>query len=146
MRRTIANCCVLVTLSATVACGQQPRSNRSAENFPAFWSQFREAALAGNGNRVAELTQFPFRTRGPTDSDPTVTHDRAAFDTVFQTLLGQDPGLRPEPETMRSLIDRTATVTSDQLGDGGQTARIGLFVFQKVGNRWLFTMAYTGGE
>ena len=146
MRRIIANWCLLVTLSAAAACGQQPRADRSLESFPAFWSQFRDATLAGDLKRVAQLTQFPFRTRGPSDSDPTVTHARAAFDSVFQKLLRQDPGLSPEPETMRSLIDRTATVTSDQLGDGGQTARIGLFLFQKVGTRWLFAMAYKDEE
>ncbi len=88
------------------------------------------------------MTRFPFRTRGTLDTDSIVVYDRLAFLDIVDRLLAQDPGLRPEPETMRDLIDRTDSVTTRHLGDGGRTARIGVFVFERGPDGWRFARAY----
>lgn len=128
----------------TAACAQQsPRQDASQAGFQTFWEEFRSVVLASDKAKIQSLASFPFRTRGPSDSDPIISHDPASFSVLLDTLLLQDPGLKPEPETMRALIDRTASVSASSMGDGGQSARIGSFVFQWSGGRWRFAMAYT---
>jgi hypothetical protein len=86
------------------------------------------------------MTEFPFRTRGPNDRDPVVSHDRAAFLGMVAQLLDADSGMKPEPEAMRDLIKRTAKLQASPAGSA--SARLGSFVFQEVRGRWRFTMAY----
>jgi hypothetical protein len=129
-------------LASSVARAQHTGHDTPAQGFASFWSAFRDAALAGNTDTVASMAAFPFTTRGTLDSDPVKTYDRAAFIKIFDRLLDQDPGLSRAPDTMRHLIERTKTVNSKAFGDGGETARIGVFVFQKIGGQWRFTRAY----
>ena len=42
----------------------------AVSDFSDFWQRFRSAALAGNVEQIADLTRFPFETRGPLDGDP----------------------------------------------------------------------------
>jgi len=138
----VAGLWLVVALSA--ACGQQaPRQEASQAGFQAFWSDFRSAVLGGDRAKTLAMTAFPFKTRGPSDADPIISHDAASFSGLLDTLLTQDPGLKPEPETMRAFIERTPTVPTTTMGDGGQSARVGAFVFQWTSGRWKFTMAYT---
>ena len=132
--------CVLFLVSFSYA--QAIDRGTSLKDFQSFWSVFREAVLAGNKSRVADLTQFPFQTRGILDSDPIRNHDRIMFVRLFDRLLAQDPGLSPQSETMRALVKRTKTVNGKVLNDGGATARIGTFVFQRNHGEWYFTLAY----
>lgn len=132
----------LVLALTCVSCAQQPDNESPVESFKKFWSEFREAVLAGDTDKIASMARFPFMTRGILDSDPIKTHDRISFLSIIDHLLDQDPGLSREPETMRSLIERTKIVTSKHLGNGGKTARVGVFVFQKIERNWQFTQAY----
>lgn len=143
MRRAIVAILVVLALSAAPSCSQ-PTGGQEAplEGFQKFWSGFRQGVLAGDKDKVASLAAFPFKTRGILDSDPVKAYDRASFLRLFDQLLDQDPGLSREPETMRRLIERTTTVTDKVLGTGGQTARVGVFTFQRMNGRWRFTMAY----
>ena len=133
---------LLLTLMLPACLAQPPARKNAGEDFQGFWSGFRAAALAGDQQKVAAMTQFPFKTRGVMDSDPVVSHDRAGFLKLWDKLLEQDPGLKPEPETMRQFIQRKTQIVAADLGRTGSTARIASFVFQKVNDRWLFTMAY----
>ena len=143
MRPAVAALFVVLALQMSVSCGQTAGDNQSPlDGFRKFWSDFRQAALAGNREKVASMTGFPFRTRGPLDSDPVKTYDRASFLGILDKLLEQDSGLGRQPETMRRFIERTATVTDKMLGDGGATARVGAFSFQRMGGLWRFTSAY----
>ena len=143
MRRAIVVLVAVLTLSATPSCSQPTGGQETPrEGFQKFWSGFRQAALAGDKDKVASFAAFPFKTRGILDSDPVKAYDRASFTRIFDQLLDQDPGLSREPGTMRRLIERTTTVTDKMLGTGGQTARVGVFTFQRMDGRWRFTMAY----
>jgi hypothetical protein len=142
MKRLTIAFFVLLGLSPSVSCPQQTGRESPVGSFQKFWSDFREAALTGNKDKIASLAEFPFQTRGILDSDPLQMHDRASFLSLFDRLLSQDPGLSREPQTMRSLLERTRSVTGKALDSGGDTARIGAFVFQRIGGRWRFTRAY----
>jgi len=133
---------VLLTASVSLGCAQEQRRRDPIGTFQDFWLEFRRAVLVGDKEHVAALTRFPFHIRGPLDTDSVVAYDRQAFLGIVDRLLEQDPGLRPEPERMRDLIDRTDSVTSRHLGDGGRTARIGVFVFERGPDGWRFSRAY----
>jgi hypothetical protein len=127
---------------AVAACSQQASSESTATSFRSFWIQFRTAALSGDSGKVAALTYFPFETRGTLDDSPVQKVGRVEFDRLLGRLLEQDPGLRPEPETMRALLERTTAVEDREVVEGGKTARLGTFVFRRVDGAWRFTRAY----
>jgi hypothetical protein len=133
---------LLLTLMLPACMAQPPARKNAGEDFQGFWNGFRAAVLANDQQKVAALTQFPFKTRGVMDGDPVVSHESAGFLILWDKLLTQDPGLKPEPETMRQFIQRKTRIAATDLGRTGSTARIASFVFQKVNDRWLFTMAY----
>lgn len=142
LSRPLALCSILLSASVLPGCAQDQHQREPIAAFQEFWRQFRRAALAGDKEELATLTRFPFRTRGTLDTDSTVAYDRPAFLVVVDRLLEQDSGMRPEPETMRDLINRTDSVTTRFLGDGGPTARIGAFVFERGPDGWRFARAY----
>lgn len=118
---------------------------KSEDTFDAFWTQFREAVLAHDADRVAALTSFPFKTRGPLDSDAVQRHDRAAFRKQLDKWLQQDAGMAKEVEPMLKFIERTPQVRDKSYGDGGDSARVGTFLFQKIEGQWRFVLAYVDG-
>lgn len=143
MRRILAAVLVALALPLCVSCDSAAGDKQnSPDGFRKFWSDFRQATLAGDKGKVASLASFPFKTRGPLDSDPVKTYERAEFLTIFEKLLAQDPGLSREPETMRHFIERTAIVEERMLGNGGRAAKVGAFTFERLGGRWRFTQAY----
>ena len=141
MRRTVLAPLALLVLITPVVCAQTT-GNRSTEDFGKFWADFRAAALANDLDRVVAMTQIPFRTKGLLDEDPEGIYDAAGFRKLWPDLLEQDPGLSPEPETMARFIERKRELGTQDLEPGGSRARVGQFVFEKVGAKWLFTQAY----
>ncbi len=132
---------LLVVLPATVTCGRPAEVQpRAPVTIGEFWTAFRAAVAATDREALASLTEFPFQTRGPSDRDPLVPRDRGSFQRIVGQLLEADPGMRPQPETMRDLIARTSDLRPSPAG--GTTARLGSFVFREVQGRWRFTMAY----
>jgi hypothetical protein len=113
------------------------------KDFLSFWREFRAAVLAPDTTKIDTLTRFPFRTRGPLDSDPVQSHTREQFRPLWPKLLASDPGLKPQPETMRQLIQRTERPGAQDWKPGAPKARIGNFVFEQANGKWLFTFAYT---
>jgi hypothetical protein len=114
-------------LLATATCGHPAEvEQRAPVTIGEFWSAFRKAVAAADLEGVAALTEFPFQTRGPSDSDPVVPRDRAAFLGLVGQMLETDSGMKAESETMRELIAKTAWVEegwhrrSSQLA-GGRT-------------------------
>jgi hypothetical protein len=76
--------------SATTSPPQPDMVAAQGESFERFWMVFRQAVLAGDKDRVASMTRFPFETRGTMDDDPVKTHDRASFLRILDRLLTDD--------------------------------------------------------
>lgn len=157
---------LVVILIAIVACAQQPRPKSNAPNntpadvgktvqssggeargstasdFSEFWTAFRAAALANDKEKVASMTKFPFPVHGTLDSSPSKSYDKAGFLKLFDTLMQQDPGLNPEPDTMRHYLERHPRPAEKDVRPGGTSARAANFEFQNVGGKWMFTTAY----
>jgi hypothetical protein len=128
--------------SAATSPPQPDMVAAQGESFERFWMVFRQAVLAGDKDRVASMTRFPFETRGTMDDDPVKTHDRASFLRILDRLLADDAGTTAASETMRQYIERTTTLTERNVAPGDTEARVGNFGFARLGGRWLFTRAY----
>ena len=137
--KTLATLLLMIAILPVSVMCRQNMPGRDSQTIEEFWGAFRKAVASKDHNALATLCEFPFKTRGPLDRDPVVDRDRAAFLGMIDRLLNQDPGLRPEPETMRDLIGRTAVLRPSS---DGSSARLGAFVFGRIQGRWRFTMAY----
>jgi hypothetical protein len=145
VKHLVAVCCmVLSALLPAYPYAQQTINIAAVEEFQKFWSEFRTAALVNDKAKIASMAQFPFRTRGTDDSDPIMKHNKKAFFRIWDRLLAQDPGLSPEPDTTRRLLERKTSITSQDVTISGKrsSARVGNLVFTKVQGKWLFTFAY----
>lgn len=127
-----------------------PKSQAAAQSAQSFWVAFRGAALAKDRAALLALTRFPFITRGATDGDPSVSHDRAAFERILPQILDQDTGLNAAPQTVRQYLESHPSLPTIAMG-GGQSQAVaadatqfaaGPLNFQKVNDRWYWTSAY----
>ena len=136
------------TGSNTASAAQPPSSHDSGEpqEFPAFWSGFREALLTGDSSRVATMTQFPLEVRGDTDTDPRAQVTREHFDETVQKLLKQDSGVRPEGETFRQFLTREQSVGAGSVEPDGGAARVGDLVFERTAAGWRLVRVYLHDE
>lgn len=139
--RTLAVLAVILVLAAAA------HAQSHVTEFQAFWDEFRTSVLQNDRTRVAALTAFPFRTRGPLDRDPVIKHNRATFLKLFDKLLSQKhyryDGPKLEPFTMRQLIEEKTTITAKDFSGDKRTVWIEDFIFEKTRGRWSFAFAYT---
>ena len=137
----------LATLVAILIFSCGVNAQTQVTEFQAFWDEFRTGVLQHDNDRIAALTMFPFRTRGPYDRDPVRKHNRAAFLKMFDQLLSQKHyrynGPSLEPFTMRQLIAEKTTITAKDFNGGNQRVWVEDFVFEKIRGRWFLAFAYT---
>jgi hypothetical protein len=114
---------------------------RNAEE---FWTEFRDAALAGDLPRLLPLVRFPFTTRGMFDEDPVLNHSREDFPRLFARLLESDTGLREDlGPTMRELMVDTPRLPPQEIElSATGWFRVGDFEFKRVNGEWKFVHAY----
>ena len=137
----------LTFLSLLFVCCAFAQQNypSTSDSFQSFWAEFRTTIVKGNKDKVVSLTNFPFKVRGPDDSDPVVYHDPKAFMKIYDDILDQQiyqmNGSKLTKTTMRKIIREKPNVTAgDLLSD--DFARIEQFTFIKLRNKWLFDQAY----
>lgn len=117
------------------------------ESFENYWPVFHTAIQNNDREKVASLTRFPFETRGDSDDDPVKKLGRDQFMQALDSLLNEDPGLlMTGKETQREHIARSAKLTARQYSSGDESARVGVFQFEKQDGRWWFTRAYITEE
>ena len=109
-----------------------------------YWQEFRTAVVKNDVDRIADLTQFPFVvSAGTLDADRTTkTVRRSEFIKIFPRLLTNDPGVNPQPSTMRDLINENERLTTLFCSPDGGQIRVGDWVFQQIGQNWRFMQAY----
>ncbi len=141
MKKLITSVAMVLVLVANA------RAQNHVAEFQAFWDQFRSAVVQNDTARIAALTSFPFTTRGPFDRDPTIKHNRSWFLKRIHGLLAQKhyryDGPKLQPFTMRELIEQKKSISEKDFNGGGNRVWIEDFIFDKRGNRWSFTFAYT---
>ncbi|BBA34877.1 hypothetical protein sS8_2933 [Methylocaldum marinum] len=111
----------------------------------AFWTQFRQAVLARNKNKVAAMTQFPFEVRGVVDSSPVKHYNRKGFFDIYERLMVQRTdilsGNQFISKSMIELIEENPEIPPKDVLTENQM-RFEDFVFERVRGRWRFTRAY----
>jgi hypothetical protein len=119
----------------------------SLDDFAAYWPEFREAVASGDRDKIAALTRFPFETRGDSDDDAVRKLGREEFLRALDSMLNEDPGLLVDgKETQRQYIARSAKLNARDYTSGDESAHVGVFLFEKHGNRWWFTRAYVSDD
>jgi hypothetical protein len=141
VRLTLRRLRLLVCLPAlAVGCSFAPPP--TPQEFSTFWSTFRTATLGDNVDQVASMTRFPLEVRGPDDADPIVNEGRDSFDGVLAQVMNQDSGVLAEGETVRQYVQRTDDIGERNVEPDGHAARVGDFVFERVGDRWMLVRVY----
>jgi hypothetical protein len=134
---------VIAIGSGGLACApasseSQPRA--AGEDFQAFWTGFRTAALANRTQDIAAMTRFPFEEKGVVDGIEPVSHTREAFLDRWNSLIAQDSGVGSS--TMREFVAANAAVPERAVAPSGGNARMGMFEFERTSQGWRFTAAY----
>lgn len=113
-------------------------------SFDEFWKSFRQAVVTSDTSQIIALTQFPFETRGPLDSDPNIRHNKQKFPHVFQAFLNQWNGVDLEETTELESIKKTTTISEKDIAD--DYTRVGDLVFKKTKDGWKLVFAYLNNE
>ncbi|MCL9771086.1 hypothetical protein NAT47_11735 [Flavobacterium sp. HXWNR69] len=109
-------------------------------DFPKFWKTFRKAVISFDTIQIINMTQFPFKTRGTSDYDPTVEHNKEKFVSVFKSFIKQWNGLNMNGTTELDHIRKTET--PDETYVQKEHARVGNLEFKRINNEWKLVFAY----
>ena len=113
-------------------------------SFEEFWKSFRQAVLNADTTQIIALTKFPFETRGPLDSDPTIKYSKQKFPHVFKDFLNQWNGMDLEGTTELETIKKTTLISKEDIAD--EYTRVGNLVFNKTKDGWRLVFAYLNNE
>ena len=116
----------------------------SFASFEEFWKSFRQAVLNADTTQIIALTKFPFDTRGPLDSDPTIKFSKQKFLHVFQAFLNQWNGMDLEGTTELETIKKITIISKEDIAD--EYTRVGNLVFNKTKDGWRLVFAYLNNE
>ena len=130
--------------STTFAAITDDEMNPAAEDFSNFWKRFRTAVINSDTSQIISMTQFPFKTRGPLDYDPTIKYSKEKFITVFGSFLNQWSGQDLEGTTELDEIKKTET--PDETYVQKEHARVGDLVFDSTNKGWKLVFAYLNNE
>lgn len=142
--------------TGNASAGNAPTSNAPAATAPATasgipaalqtqWQAFRAAVLANDTAALAGMTRFPLEVAGTLDDSGVRRIGQDRFATNLQAVLAADSGLSPrQPMTNRELVQRTEALAQDPRRPTvtGDQARLGPFVFGKLGTGWKLTRIY----
>lgn len=136
---------ILVTILFVIAFMAGPAAAAPGEcpqSAQVFWTSFRHAALKRGASEVSRYTVFPFQVAGTLDSSERREIDKSEFRKIFPSLLTTDPGLSPQPTTMRCLVKATLTLPARSCNESSKEFRIGSWLFQLTAEGWKFVRAY----
>lgn len=109
------------------------------------WTEFRQAIISGNTEKVATITKFPLSVRGPDDSEPVIYYNKKQFPAILKRLLHQEvfflSGGKLSSKTMLQVVQEKERLDpADFLTE--KDIRVEQFEFEKINGHWLFTRAY----
>jgi uncharacterized membrane protein YvbJ len=113
-----------------------------------FWKSFRQAVLDNDMDKIIALTYFPFKVRGPTDSDPIMQYNKNKFPIIYKKLITQEEEIMTSgasfvSSNMFELIRKKRTLDPKDF-NSPDCLRIYSFKFKVIKGCWYFTWAYTG--
>jgi hypothetical protein len=128
-------------LFSAVACSAQEQVSTPQK----FWTEFRQAVLAKDNQKLVSMTQFPLEVRGVDDSQPAKQYKQEQFETIFRKILEQ-PVVTMEGEkiianTTRDIINSTKTITQEHSMTDA-SFRVDQLVFELKNKQWKLVRAY----
>ena len=125
----------------TVACSAQNTSPLPQQ----FWSEYRQAVIDNDMNKLADLTQYPLEIRGVDDSQPSTFYKRNQFAEIFTKALQQDVielnGDQVITKTTKDKIIASETlVESDMMTK--DSFRVDQLVFENKNGKWMLVRVY----
>ena len=128
-------------LFSAVACSAQEQMLAPQK----FWTEFRQAVLAKDNQKLASMTQFPLEVRGVDDSQPAVQYKKEQFETIFKKILEQPvvtmEGDKIITNTTRDIIISTKIITKEH-SMTADSFRVDQLVFELKNKQWLLVRAY----
>ncbi|GKS69058.1 hypothetical protein W03_10620 [Nitrosomonas sp. PY1] len=122
------------------------RSTEVADSgFAIFWTEFRQAVIDNDKNKIDALTYFPFEVRGVDDSDAIQSLDEKMFSNIYERLIAQmihfPIGNQMVAKPMRELIYETSSIFLEDAGNY-KSVRFQQFEFERKNGQWRFVRAF----
>lgn len=137
------------TTEAPKSVFEFPNENRTEDNFPAFWTAFRNAVLENKMDEIKKRTKFPLKTKGIMDEDAEIDYSENEFEEMFKLFLNMPTGLNPDNfnETHKEYITNNKEIIFEEfknprITDLKDMATVASFVFYKDKDGWKITMLY----
>lgn len=114
-----------------------------------FWKMFRKAVLENDTNKILNLTNFPFETRGPLDIDPIIKVEKLNFLNIFNKYLKQSSGMQVEYESQLETIRKNQGASKKQnkyFSIQDKWSRAGDLEFRCIKGKWKLSFAYLDYE
>ena len=110
-----------------------------------YWSDFRQAVIAGDYQKLRVYTQFPLAVHGIVDGIPVQNIGSEQFETVMKKVLDQPlasyEGDKVVNYTQRELVLKTTDARTAK-SEPDKSFRIGELVFEKKGNTYKLVSVY----
>ncbi len=113
----------------------------------AFWSEFRQAVIENNYQKLISQTQFPLAVHGEADFIPVKKITKDNFKAVFEKVLAQEE-VKYNPQdgstssqTIRDVVINTIKLPANKIMPD-DTLRISDLVFEYKNNSWKLVQTY----
>lgn len=120
-------------------------ASQAAEVFPAFWTKFRNAALADDATRIAALSASPVTQRGELDDSPVKRLTPDQVPPVLAKLLAQPDGVDDAGRSQRAMLAATPVPRHDPQMPADRF-RFGDMEFTHGAAGWRLTQIYYEAE
>jgi hypothetical protein len=106
--------------------------------FIKYWTDFRQAVLNADTNKLITLTDFPLQARGSFDSDPVIEYSKQQFSRVFNFFLEQSVG----DGTGSTEFDKIKSQEAPKEKGIHDQIRIGGMIFFLTDKKWKLGFLY----
>ncbi len=132
-----------VSLSMFLFAGCSVRSHELTPQ--QFWTEFSQAVLIQDNQKLIDLVQFPLEVLGVDDSQPPEQYNKAQFEAVFKKIVEQPvftfAGDGVVTRTTRDIIQETSVITQEHFMTK-EAFRVDQLVFELKDKQWRLVRAY----
>ena len=131
---------IILLLFATGCFAEEPKISPQQ-----YWSDFRQAVIATDYQKLRGYTQFPLAVHGIVDGIPVQNIGTDQFEAVMKKVLDQPvasyEGDKVVTFTQRELISKTTDLKNTKI-QPDKSFRVGELVFERKGNTNKLVRAY----
>ena len=131
---------IILLLSATGCFAEEPKISPEQ-----YWSDFRQAVIAADYQKLRGYTQFPLAVHGIVDGIPVQNIGSDQFEVVMKKVLAQPvasyEGDKVVTYTQRELISKTKNLRNVKI-EPDKSFSVGELDFEKKGNTTKLVRVY----